>query len=79
MKEVLIQNYNNLNQLNLPFKEAVNEFLVNFVGGAKIEILGDKQAEYNIKFINNKNGNIIFETSISNNMWTKPNISYFIE
>ena len=79
MKEVLIQNYNNLQQLNLPFKKATNKFLVNFIGGAKAEIKGDKQAEYRLVFTDNTTNEVIFETTISNNMWTRPNIKYFKE
>jgi hypothetical protein len=43
MKEVLIQEYNNLEQLNLPYKQNENQFFINFVQGAKCEIVGDVQ------------------------------------
>ena len=43
MKEVLIQEYNNLEQLNLPYKQNENKFFITFVGGAKCEIIGDNQ------------------------------------
>ena len=77
MKEVLIENYNNLTQLNIPFKEAKNKFLINFIGGAKVEVKGDKKANYRVLFKDNSNDSIVFDTTINNNMWTRPNTKYF--
>lgn len=77
MKEVLIQNYNSLQQLNLPFKTAKNTFIVNFIGGARLTINGEKNCKYKVLFIDRKTNDTIYETEISNNMWTSPNIKYF--
>jgi len=77
MKEVLIQNYNNLQQLNLPFKTAKNTFTTNFIGGARLTINGEKNCKYKVLFIDRKTNDTIYETEISNNMWTSPNIKYF--
>ena len=77
MKEVLIQNYNSLQQLNLPFKTSKNTFIVNFIGGARLTINGEKNCKYKVLFIDRKTNDTIYETEISNNMWTSPNIKYF--
>jgi autotransporter strand-loop-strand O-heptosyltransferase len=78
MKEVLIQEYNNLQQLNLPYKQNENKFFVNFVQGAKCEISGDIQKSYIVKFIDTKFDKVIHESEITNNMWTKTSVQYFV-
>ncbi len=78
MKEVLIKNYNNLKQLNLPFKEVKNKIHLHFVDDPNLLALGDNKTDFLCKFFNNKTGQLIFESTITNNMWTKPNTKYFI-
>jgi hypothetical protein len=78
MKEVLIQEYNNLEQLNLPYKQNKNQFFINFVQGAKCEIVGDIQKSYIVKFIDTKFNKVIHESELTNNMWTKTAIQYFM-
>ena len=68
----LVKNLNNKANID-------NKVYFHFVRGAFLEIKGSKQAEYDIKFINNKNGRILYTTSISTNMWTRCNLEYFIE
>jgi autotransporter strand-loop-strand O-heptosyltransferase len=68
----LVKNLNNKANVD-------NKVYFHFVRGAFVEIKGSKQAEYDIKFINNKNGRVLYTTSISTNMWTRCNLEYFIE
>ena len=71
--------YDNLTK-NLNNKANIdNKVFLHFVRGAFVEIKGNKQTNYHIKFINNKNGRVLYSTNISNNMWTKCNIEYFID
>ncbi len=79
MKEVLINEYNNTKILKIPFKKPENTFNINFVDGAFVEVLGPLQKEYVVKFINSKTNRVLFENTISNNMWTKPNIKYLVK
>ena len=78
MKEVLITEYNNLEQLNIPYKKEENKFYVSFIQGAKCEVIGDEERRYIVKFIDQKHNKVIHESEINNNMWTKTNIQYFI-
>ena len=78
MKEVLIKEYNTLEQLNIPYKQEENKFFFNFVQGAKCEISGDIEKRYIVRFIDQKHNKLIHESEINNNMWTKTNIQYFI-
>ena len=68
----LIKNLNNKANID-------NKVHFHFVRGAFVEIQGNKQAEYDIKFINNKNGRVLYNATISNNMWTRCSLEYFIE
>jgi autotransporter strand-loop-strand O-heptosyltransferase len=79
MKEVLITEYNNLEQLNIPYKKEENKFYVNFIQGAKCEVIGDDEKRYIVKFIDQKHNKVIHESEINNNMWTKTNIQYFVD
>jgi autotransporter strand-loop-strand O-heptosyltransferase len=78
MKEVLIQEYNNLEQLNLPYKQNENKFFINFVQGAKCEVIGDIQKSYIVKFIDTKFNKVVHESEITNNMWAKTSVQYFV-
>lgn len=47
--------------------------------GIKVEINGDDNTKkYFVEFIDGDTGGVLFCDTISNNMWTKPNIKYFI-
>ena len=78
MKEVLIKEYNNLEQLNIPYKQEENKFYVNFIQGAKLETSGNIEKRYIAKFTDLLHNKLIHESEINNNMWTKTNIQYFI-
>jgi autotransporter strand-loop-strand O-heptosyltransferase len=79
MKEVLINEYGNLNQLNIPAKKGSNTFKINFLNGAFVEILGPDKKEYTVRFIDQIKNKLIHSQKISTNMWTKTNIQYFVK
>jgi len=78
MKEVLIKEYNNTVQLNIPYKKSANTFNFHFLNGAFLEILGSDSKNYIAKFFDKSHDKLIYEAEITNNMWTKPGIEYFI-
>lgn len=78
MKEVLIKEYNNLEKTTIESKIGDYVFNLNFINGTTLEILGEKKGSFNVQFINQDNGKIIYETTISNNMWTKCTKRYFL-
>lgn len=54
-----------------------NKINISYIDGPRVEILGKNQEEYEIEFIDGKN--VVRHTSkISNNMWTKCSIKYYI-
>jgi autotransporter strand-loop-strand O-heptosyltransferase len=68
----LVKNLNNKAEID-------NKVFFHFVRGAFLEIKGNKQCEYHVKFLNNRDGRVLYTANISNNMWTKCNIEYFVE
>lgn len=67
----LVKNENNIFQVK-------NKVFIHFINGAFVEINGSNQADYDVKFINNDNNQLLFQSTIKNNMWTKCNFEYFI-
>ena len=77
MKEVLKEIYSNVRILGLPYKESKNTFICHFLEGAFLEILGSEEGEYTVKFIDQDKNEIVHESTLSNNMWTRTNRKYF--
>jgi len=71
--------YNKLKKNPNNIVDISNRIIISFINGPKVEILGNNDLEYNVQFINNKNNEIIFESKIRNNHWTKCSIEYFID
>ena len=78
MKEILIQEYNNLSKLLIKPKPQSNFYHINFINGAKLEITGKIDKKYNIQFYDQNTLELLFESEITNNMWTKFNKTYYI-
>lgn len=54
-----------------------NIIIHSFSPSPKVEILGNENILYNIKFIDDATGVIHFESNINNNMWTESSIKYY--
>ena len=52
---------------------------ITFINGVKVEINGNKNKKFNVKFYNNKTSELVYQTSIKGNMWSSPSPQYFIE
>ena len=70
--------YDNLKKNKNNITQIKNKAIIHFVKGPFVEIKGSVDAEYKVEFIDSKTNNILYETSIRNNMWTKCNIQYFV-
>ena len=69
--------YDNLNKKLARIRDY--QFIVTFINGAKVEIKGGKDKEFNVKLYNNKTNELIYNTSLKGNMWSSPSLQYFIE
>lgn len=77
-KNLLISEYENI--LGIEHKEEENyfEYNLNFIDGARVEILGKSKLEFGVEFLD-KNNNIIYQTKIGSNNWCATNIKYYKE
>lgn len=51
---------------------------INYLDGPFVEILGDSDHKYLVKFIDSNNDNVLYECVISPNQWTRCSIKYFV-
>lgn len=78
MKEELIEAYSTLKKNNIEPKTPTNTFNVNFVDGAFFEAVGDYETQYEVIMWDEDSGNVIHNTIITNNMWTRTSVKYFV-
>jgi len=55
-----------------------NKVIVDFRQGVKAEVIGSRKKTYDIEFIDDSSGELIYATTINNNMWSRPKRSYFV-
>jgi autotransporter strand-loop-strand O-heptosyltransferase len=71
--------YDNLKKNKNNIVEVKNRVIIHFVKGPYVEIKGNIDSEYTVKFIDNKTGKVHYSTNIKNNCWCKCSIEYFVE
>lgn len=79
MKDKLIHNYTNSSVNNMESIRLFNKFSFSFLDGAKINIDGPIDEEYEVFFINNKTQELVYKSKIKNNMWSAASPKFFIE
>jgi autotransporter strand-loop-strand O-heptosyltransferase len=78
MKEQLMDIYENTKISIREKLEPKNKINFTFIKGAKVEILGNKESEYKVDFINADTNKVEYTTKIKNNHWSKPAKEYYI-
>lgn len=68
-KNQMIENY-------IQNKEEI-EYKINFVDGAKVELFGDSDEEFDIEFIDKDKNTIEYSTTLTTNTWSKTNSIYY--
>jgi autotransporter strand-loop-strand O-heptosyltransferase len=71
--------YDNLKKNKNNIVEVKNKVIIHFVKGPYVEIKGNIDSQYTVKFIDNKTGKVHYSTNIKNNCWCKCSIEYFVE
>ena len=71
--------YENLNKNENIIQYVKPMFIVNFINGPYLEIINSVGSNYDVSFIDKKTGILHYSTNISDNCWTRANISYFID
>jgi len=59
-----------------PYTPVKNEIKISYLDGPKVEIIGEKQEQYIVEFLD-ENNNIIHTDTITNNMWTSCSRKYY--
>lgn len=59
-----------------PYTPIKNEIKISYLDSPKVEIIGEKQEQYIVKFLD-ENNNIIHTDTITNNMWTSCSRKYY--
>jgi autotransporter strand-loop-strand O-heptosyltransferase len=78
-KDQLINSYKNTQILGIKSKEHAPVFNMNFIDGAFFEILGGPDKKYNVKFIDQKTGQIHHADTINSNNWVKAATAYNVD
>jgi autotransporter strand-loop-strand O-heptosyltransferase len=78
MKEILIKEYSSINKLMLQPKSPQNQHIFHFINGPYFEAKGNKKTQYNVKFINPLTNNVVYQTTLQNNMWASCLPKYYI-
>jgi autotransporter strand-loop-strand O-heptosyltransferase len=74
--KTIMEFYNKINSEEYKNQLPKNEIKVSYLEGPKVEIVGDKDEEYLIEFLNEK-GEVIYSDAITNNMWTSCSRKYY--
>lgn len=74
--KTIMEFYNKINSEEYKNQLPKNEIKVSYLEGPKVEIVGDKDEEYLIEFLNEK-GEVIYNDTIINNMWTSCSRKYY--
>jgi autotransporter strand-loop-strand O-heptosyltransferase len=78
-KDQLLNSYNTTKILGIKSKENEPVFNMNFIDGAFFEILRGPDKKYNVKFIDQKTGQIYHEDTINANNWVKAATAYNVD
>jgi len=78
-KKGLINFYEDIKPLQNRKTNVKPSVIINFINGAYVEVKGNKNEDYLIHFIDKKNNNVVYSTTIKGNMWCKTSIKYFID
>lgn len=55
-----------------------NKIFINFVDSAFVEIQGNLESTYTVKFIDDDTDKVIYQTTITNNQWARCNRKWFV-
>lgn len=79
MRDQLLKIYNDTSIKYFPPRKNTNKVTVDYKEGCKVEIIGSESKKYEVKFIDNAKNRVLYETTISNNMWAASGIKYYVD
>tara|TARA_R100000152_G_C6781847_1_gene217332 strand:+ start:3823 stop:8139 length:4317 start_codon:yes stop_codon:yes gene_type:complete len=80
MKERLVENYERDTNKMITFAGEIidNSINVDFKEFPKVEIIGSQNKKYDVSFIDDDTGEVLYSAEIQNNSWCGCNIKYFV-
>lgn len=78
MKYELINSYTNTSISPKDIGNLRNSINITFIDGAKVEITGQADEEYDVNFIDLDLGHSVYGTRIRNNMWCAPSQKHYV-
>jgi autotransporter strand-loop-strand O-heptosyltransferase len=67
------------NILEWKHKESNRKFNIHFIDGPFVEILDNLPYRYDVQFVNKKNNQVVYQTTIGSNQWCRPSLKYYID
>jgi autotransporter strand-loop-strand O-heptosyltransferase len=78
-RKSLTTEYTTTQKIVRPFKQIPDDsFVIHFINGAFVEIVGSSGKSYNVEFINRETNIVIYSTQLKTNTWAQVNLKYFI-
>jgi autotransporter strand-loop-strand O-heptosyltransferase len=74
--ETIMEFYNKINSKEYKNQIPQNKIKVSYLEGPKVEVVGNKNEEYLVEFLDNKD-KVIYNDTITNNMWTSCSRKYY--
>jgi autotransporter strand-loop-strand O-heptosyltransferase len=70
-----------LSDIKLIPRDKISKISIEFTNndGPKLEMIGNIEGSYTIRFKNSKTDNLVYQSNIECNMWTKSNIKYYVD
>ena len=76
MKEELMVHYNSTQKSNKSIPVRVN---YHNVDGLFLELRGGGNSKYDVKFVNKKDGSLVYNVELQKNHWAKPNLKFYVD
>jgi autotransporter strand-loop-strand O-heptosyltransferase len=69
-----------LNIYNNAVRQDIENYVnINFIDGPFVEVTGQKKKRYKVSFIDSSTSELIYESEIGNNQWSRPNRKWYTE
>jgi autotransporter strand-loop-strand O-heptosyltransferase len=56
-----------------------NRIIVSFTDGPKVEVVGDKPADYHVQFVDANTGMVVYQSTIQPGHWSMANLKYLVD
>lgn len=76
--ETLNSGYKNIIHINDNVRIIQNKLNISYLDGVLFNSFGKTEENYDVTFIDNDTGHVVWRDNVSTNKWTAPNLKYFV-